>query len=205
MSYQPFFLHKKISAAIKTALETKDTMQCKNNLKSIVRIIFHKKRLFSPPRTFSKQNRKLTQQQEILPAAVLVIDTNKRYNYTTFNIVCLRYIELLFTNKRSMDILETIRKMRLERGWTEYQLAEHSGLTQSTISSWYRKNMQPSVASLERICSAFNITLSQFFAASPAEHEHTLILTQRQNEFLKEFSRLNHRQQTAVLELIKSI
>lgn len=104
-----------------------------------------------------------------------------------------------------MDILETIRKMRLERGWTEYQLAEHSGLTQSTISSWYRKNMQPSVASLERICGAFNITLSQFFAASPAEHEHTLILTQRQNEFLKEFSRLNHRQQTAVLELIKSI
>ena len=39
-----------------------------------------------------------------------------------------------------MDILEKITKMRLERGWTEYELAERAGLTQSTISSWYRKN-----------------------------------------------------------------
>ena len=52
---------------------------------------------------------------------------------------------------------------RQERNWTEYQLAEKSGLPQSTISSWYRKNQIPSVQSLEKICSAFNITLSQFF------------------------------------------
>ena len=57
-----------------------------------------------------------------------------------------------------MDILDKIRKLRLERNWTEYQLAEKSGLPQSTISSWYRKNMQPSVSSLEKICAAFSDT-----------------------------------------------
>ena len=60
-------------------------------------------------------------------------------------------------------ILTTITKYREDRGWTEYQLAERSGLPQSTISSWYRKNMMPTVPSLEKICNAFGITLSQFF------------------------------------------
>ena len=61
------------------------------------------------------------------------------------------------------DILSTITTYREERGWTEYQLAERSGLPQSTISSWYRKNMVPTVASLEKICTAFGITLSSCF------------------------------------------
>ena len=62
-----------------------------------------------------------------------------------------------------MDVLARITALRTGRNWSEYQLAERSGLTQSTISSWYRKNMMPSIPSLERICDAFDITLSQFF------------------------------------------
>ena len=62
-----------------------------------------------------------------------------------------------------MDILEKITKLREERHWSEYQLAEKSGLTQSTISSWYRKNTLPSIPSLAKICNAFDISLSQFF------------------------------------------
>ena len=61
-----------------------------------------------------------------------------------------------------IDILEKIRKLRLERNWSEYQLAEKSDLPQSTISSWYRKNQIPTISSLEKICSSFNLTLSQF-------------------------------------------
>lgn len=57
------------------------------------------------------------------------------------------------------DILSIITAYREERGWTEYQLAERSGLPQSTISSWYHKNMVPTIPSLEKICTAFDITL----------------------------------------------
>ena len=67
------------------------------------------------------------------------------------------------------DILSTITAYREDRGWTEYQLAERSGLPQSTISSWYRKNMVPTVASLEKICTAFGITLSCFLDRVPEE------------------------------------
>ena len=71
------------------------------------------------------------------------------------------------------DILAAITSYREARGWSEYQLAERSGLPQSTISSWYRKNMIPTIPSLEKICAAFGITLSQLFA----EGETTVSLT----------------------------
>ena len=99
------------------------------------------------------------------------------------------------------DILATITKYRQDRGWTEYQLAERSGLPQSTISSWYRKNMIPTVPSLEKICMAFGITLSQLFA----EEENTVSLTDSQKKLVESWSRLTEEQQAAVVTLIERI
>ena len=99
------------------------------------------------------------------------------------------------------DILATITKYREERSWTEYQLAERSGLPQSTISSWYRKNMIPTIPSLEKICGAFGITLSQLFA----EGESAVSLTDSQKKLLDRWSRLNEDQQNAVFLLIDKI
>ena len=65
-----------------------------------------------------------------------------------------------------IPVLDRITHYRDQKGWSEYQLATESGLTQSTISSWYRKKLLPSIPSLEKICNAFGITLSQFFAES---------------------------------------
>lgn len=96
------------------------------------------------------------------------------------------------------DILSAITKYREERGWTEYQLAEHSGLPQSTISSWYRKNMMPTIPSLEKICSAFGITLSQLFA----EGDMPVSLTKSQQKLLERWARLSEEQQAVVLALI---
>lgn len=96
------------------------------------------------------------------------------------------------------DILAAITEYRVERGWTEYQLAEHAGLPQSTISSWYRKNMVPTIPSLEKICSAFGITLSQLFA----EGDSAVSLTESQKQLLTRWSKLNEDQQNAVFLLI---
>ena len=99
------------------------------------------------------------------------------------------------------DILTTINKYREERGWTEYQLAERSGLPQSTISSWYRKIMVPTVPSLEKICNAFGITLSQLFA----EGEAPVSLTISQRKLLESWSRLTEEQQAVVFALIEKM
>lgn len=96
------------------------------------------------------------------------------------------------------DILGKILQYRDDRGWSEYQLAERAGLPQSTISSWYRKNMMPTIPSLEKICNAFGITLSQLFA----QGQDAVILTKSQRELLDRWSCLNEEQQKVVFALI---
>lgn len=63
----------------------------------------------------------------------------------------------------AMDVLERLRQLLNERGWTEYRLSKECGLSQATIGNIYRRNTMPSLATLETICKAFGITVSQFF------------------------------------------
>ena len=63
-----------------------------------------------------------------------------------------------------MNTLERLRQLLNDRGWTEYRLSKECGLSQSTIGNIYRRNTTPSIDTLETICKAFGITLSQFFA-----------------------------------------
>ena len=77
-------------------------------------------------------------------------------------------------------------------------LAEHSGLPQSTISSWYRKNMVPTIPSLKKICLAFGITLSQLLS----EGDALVSLTEDQRKLLERWARLNKDQQEVIFALI---
>lgn len=97
-----------------------------------------------------------------------------------------------------VDVLGTITRYQQERGWTEYRLSEKSGISQSTISTWYRKRMNPTIASLEKICDGFGITLSQFFADG---HE-AVELTESQAKLIQEWAKLDAEQQAAVFQLI---
>ena len=62
------------------------------------------------------------------------------------------------------NILDTITAYREERKWSLYDLAAHAELKPSTISTWYNNNAIPTIPSLVKICDAFQITLSEFFA-----------------------------------------
>ena len=97
-----------------------------------------------------------------------------------------------------IDILSVITRYREARGWSEYQLSEHSGLPQSTISSWYRKNLIPSISSLVKICDAFEITMSQLFA----EDNDAVCLTESQKALLECWSRLSTEKKEIVFQLI---
>lgn len=100
-----------------------------------------------------------------------------------------------------IPVLERIAHYRDQKGWSEYQLAVKSGLTQSTISSWYRKDLLPSISSLEKICTAFGITLSQFFS----ESESPYALTDVQRQLLEASTSLSEEQQLALIEFIKTL
>lgn len=62
-----------------------------------------------------------------------------------------------------MDILKRIDDLRKERGWSVYRLADEAGITQSTIANMFSRKTLPSISTLQEICQAFNISLSEFF------------------------------------------
>lgn len=100
-----------------------------------------------------------------------------------------------------VDILERITKHRLSRNWTEYQLAQKSGIPQSTISSWYRKKMLPTLSSLDKICHAFDMTMAQFLS----ENDNLTEITPDQKDLLHKWELLTAAQKNAFLDLIDSI
>lgn len=100
-----------------------------------------------------------------------------------------------------INVLERITFYREQKGWSEYQLAEKSGLTQSTISSWYRKNLIPSIPSLNKICSAFGITLSQFFS----EEHDDFSLTDMQKHLLHASGHLTSEQQSVLIQFLEAL
>jgi len=100
-----------------------------------------------------------------------------------------------------VDVLSKIAMLRERRNWTIWKLSEESGVDQSTISAWYKKGRSPSVSSLEKICDAFNITMSQFFAESGTAVE----LMTSQQEMLENWNALSKKQQLIILELIKTM
>lgn len=63
-----------------------------------------------------------------------------------------------------MDVIKRIDDLMREREWSDYKLASESGLSSSTIANIHRRNTVPSIPTLEAICSAFGITLAQFFS-----------------------------------------
>lgn len=123
------------------------------------------------------------------------IITIKMQRFSQYN------IRKIVGGEKMTDILGIIKTQREARGWSEYQLAERSGLPQSTISSWYKKDMTPSFASLEKICDAFGITLSQFFA----DGEESVVLTPSQRKMLDKWNCLTEAQHNSLLILMDSM
>ena len=99
------------------------------------------------------------------------------------------------------EVLETITKYRLAKGWSEYQLAEESNLPQSTISSWYRKDLYPTIPTLKKICDAFSITLSQVFDTN----DNAPKLNDLEIRFIKVFRCLNKKQQNKLMDFLEVI
>lgn len=100
-----------------------------------------------------------------------------------------------------MSILEKIDKLRIERGWSVNNLAMEAMLTQSTINNLYVRQAEPKLSTLRAICSAFGITLSEFFADEELSQEGNCAAVDKEIE--QRLSRLNRQQKEAVLSVLR--
>ena len=97
-----------------------------------------------------------------------------------------------------MNVLKKINKLRLEKGWSVYRLSVESGLPQSTITNMFNRETLPSIATLESICAALGITMSDFFKEDGVESGNT-------EEFLRLYNSLPEKTQTAILNFMREL
>lgn len=94
-----------------------------------------------------------------------------------------------------------IRQLMEERGWTDYRLAKEANLSHSTVTNMFKRNNAPTLPTLEAVCAAFGITLSQFFS----EGNNATEITEEQRALFAKWSTLSDKQKEALLKLIDTI
>ena len=99
-----------------------------------------------------------------------------------------------------MTILERIDELRLARGWSVNNLAMEAMLTQSTLNNLYSRKTEPKISTLRAICSAFGISLSQFFAEEERPTPDELSA-----ELDRKIKQLNLEQKEALLAVVNSM
>lgn len=89
-----------------------------------------------------------------------------------------------------MDVSDRIRSLIKERGFTQKQFADKIGLSQSFISALSSNRKTPNLETLEQICQALNISLSDFFrpfdASSVAIEPYMETLLHQASQLAKE-------------------
>jgi transcriptional regulator with XRE-family HTH domain len=98
-----------------------------------------------------------------------------------------------------MDVIERIDTLMKERNWTDYKLSSESGLSSSTIANIHRRHTVPSIPTLEAICNAFGITLSQFFN----DDYNAVHLNKEQQEFFDVWLSLTDKQKDIIYSVVK--
>ena len=100
-----------------------------------------------------------------------------------------------------MNVLEKIKKLQKERGWTTYKLAYESCLTQSTLSNMFARGTCPTVDTLEKICDAFGITLSEFFE----NDESRIYASKEEIQLLNQYRVLTEKEKIAIKSTISAL
>lgn len=100
-----------------------------------------------------------------------------------------------------MDILGHITELREQRGWSVNELATRADVPQSTLAGQYGRGNTPTIPTLEKLCGAFGITLSEFFAPPGG----LTALTEEQRVLLAKWQVLPPQAKAAVLALMEKL
>ena len=91
-----------------------------------------------------------------------------------------------------------IKDLCKKRHVSKYRLAQLTGIAQSSLGRIIANESTPSLQTLEKICSALDVTLSQFFQDEKENH-----LTDKQNEVI--WNDLSADEQAVVLAMLRGL
>lgn len=88
---------------------------------------------------------------------------------------------------RDTDVISHVQELCKERSWTYYRLAKEADIPYSTLNNMMNRNNIPTIPTLQKLCDAFGITLSDFFQDESENSQ----LTQPQKEMIELYNRLS--------------
>lgn len=97
-------------------------------------------------------------------------------------------------------VAENIISLCEKRDISKYRLSQLSGISQSSLSRIITQESLPSLVTLEKICTALGVTLSQFF-----QEESLPDLTESQTEILRIWNNLSKNEQETVLAMLRGL
>lgn len=100
-----------------------------------------------------------------------------------------------------MDVLERLRGLLDERGWSPYQLAKRSGVKKTTVYSMFKKNNSPTLPTLQSFCKGLGMSMAEFFS----DGETQSYLTPEQIQMLEKWRELSEEQQELLIKLIDNM
>lgn len=98
-----------------------------------------------------------------------------------------------------MDVLLRLAELQKQRGWSDYRIAKEAGLSPNTVSNIYRRNNVPSLTTLDALCNAFGITMSQFFA-----DDAVIEVTPEIKELVERWSALTAEQKAVIWQILRT-
>lgn len=117
------------------------------------------------------------------------------------NVVCqCDTITLVIMMKANFSCGDRIRELRTERAMSQERVALSAGITPAYLGQVERGQKNATVAIVERICAAMNVSLSEFFSPSPPATEMDLI----EKQLLSQLKSLNHEEKLTCLHIIEN-
>lgn len=97
-----------------------------------------------------------------------------------------------------MDVKARLQQLMDGRGWTIYRVAKEAGIPWSTVRNMFKRDTEPSIATLEAICKGMGMTLPQFF-----DIENEMGLTEEQRKLFSQWITLNDRGKRLITEMVE--
>ena len=98
-------------------------------------------------------------------------------------------------------IYNKVDAIRLQKGWTIYELAKQAGVAPTTIYNWRDRCSSPTLSLLEAVCSAFEISVIDFLM----DEDELMALTEEQQEVIRVWNTLSNEKKKSILNLMKTI
>lgn len=103
---------------------------------------------------------------------------------------------------QNFQLGQRIRELRKTRMINQRELAKQANMTSSYLGQLERDEKNPTIGSIEKICAAFGITLSEFFSESDGEHKGMDHISEEIMEYVKKGT---DSERVIILQLIRQV